>query len=228
MAATHPADLGATDGETTRSSSFLAHYGRIALRPRAGFHALLGDPRRLRWGALALLSTALLYTLVYVFLVLGRGRPTVFHPFLAIDPEQYYQWNVWFVAPSMVMCWLVASSVAQLLARGLGGRGSFEDTAAVVGMGTSIASWWTLGHDLVTTFLGATGVIDQRAYEDAMSSPTVFRTMLWGLMAAYLVAFVALYACGVRMAHQLSRARALVVGAVGFAVYQGVFVIFNR
>lgn len=209
-------------------TSFLSHYANVALRPRAGFVALMADARRLRLGALALGSNAALYTLVYVFLVLGRGRPTVFHPWLAIDPEQYYRWNVWFVAPSMAMSWLLASAVAQLLSRGLGGRGAFEDTVAAIGVGSAIASWWTLLHDLVTSFLGAVGVIDQRAYEDAMSSPTVFRTILWGLMAAYLVAFVGLFASGVGVAHGLTRRRSIAVGAVAFLVYQGVFVIFNR
>ena len=65
----------------------------------------------------------------------------------------------------------------------------------------TLASWWTLLHDLVTAGLGAAGVMDQRAYEDRMSSPTVFRTIPWFLMIGYLVAFV---------------------------TYQLVFVIFNR
>ena len=43
----------------------------------------MADPRRLHLGALALLSNAGLYTLVYVFLVMGRGRPTAFKPWLA-------------------------------------------------------------------------------------------------------------------------------------------------
>jgi hypothetical protein len=114
------------------------------------------------------------------------------------------------------------------LARALGGRGTFEGTASVLGFGTAIASWWTLLHDLVTAFLGATGVIDQRRYEDALSSPTVFRTALWTLMAGYLISFVLLYARGVAAAHRLSTGRSLATGAAAFVVYQLVFVIFNR
>jgi hypothetical protein len=169
-----------------------------------------------------------LYTAVYFFLILGHGRPTVFKPWLAIDPERYYRFNVFLLAPSMLMAWLVATGVAQFLARALGGMGKFEDTASVLGFATAIASWWTLLHDLVTSFLGAVGVIDQRRYEDALSSPTAFRTALWVLMFGYLASFVLLYAHGVGVAHRLPRGRALATGAMAFVAYQLVFVVFNR
>jgi hypothetical protein len=217
-------EVPAPDGER----SFWSHYGTIAVRPRRGFDALLRDRRCLRYGAFALLSNAALYTLVYVFLIFGGGRPTVFKPWLAIDPEVYYRWNALLAAPAMAMAWLLAASVAQLLSRAFGGHGTFENTLAVLGFGTAIASWCTLLHDLVTTFLGAVHVIDQRAYEDAMSSPTVFAAILWTLMAAYLTAFVALFSQGIASVHELRPRHAFVVGTTAFATYQLVFVIFNR
>jgi hypothetical protein len=215
-------------GHSSPSAAFVAHYAHIAVGPRRGFERLLADPRCLRYGTLALLSNAALYTLVYVFLIFGHGRPTVFEPWLAIEPERYYRFNVFLLAPSMLMAWLVAAGVAQLLARALGGTGKFEDTAAVLGFATAIASWWTLLHDLVTSFLGAVSVIDQRRYEDALSSPTSLRTMLWILMLGYLVSFVLLYTRGVASAHCLTPGRALATGAAAFVAYQLVFVVFNR
>src|SRR5690348_4319695 len=118
------------------------------LRPRRTLERLMADPFRLRFGMRALGLTAFLYTLVYLFLIVGGGRPTVFRPWLAIDPEHYYRYNVFFLAPSMFAGVLVAAAVTQLAARRLGGRGSFEDMVTVLGVGTSIASWWTLVHDL--------------------------------------------------------------------------------
>jgi len=209
-------------------TALAGHYVHIARRPAKGFAELASDARALRLGALALASNALLYTLVYAFLILGHGRPTAFHPWLAIDPEVYYRWNVFLVAPSMALSWIVASAVAQLLARGLGGSGSFESTTAVLGFGAAIASWWTLLHDLVTSSLGAAHVIDQREYEDALNAPTVFRAMLWLLMAAYLVAFVVYFARGIEAVHRVSRRRSLAIGAAAFFAYQLVFLIFNR
>jgi hypothetical protein len=48
--------------------SFAAYYLGVVVRPRRTFDALMQDPRRLQFGAGALLVTGILYTLVYVFL----------------------------------------------------------------------------------------------------------------------------------------------------------------
>lgn len=48
-----------------------------------------------------------------------------------------------------------------------------------------MAAWSTLIHDLTDGFLGAIGVIDMKAYELALNSPTVWRNLLWTLFAIY-------------------------------------------
>jgi len=159
---------------------------------------------------------------------MGGGRPTAFAPWLPIEPEVYYRFEVFMLAPSMALSWLTAAATVQIVGRAFGGKGTFEDTLALLGFGTAVASWWTLAHDLVTAGLGAFGVINQRAYEDAMSSATPFRTLLWLLIAGYLVTFVLLFSKTVASAHGLRGIRATLVGALGFVAYQGVFLIFNR
>lgn len=208
--------------------AFATYYTGTARQPRATFDRLLLDPQRLRYGGFALLSNAAFYTVVYVFLVMGGGRPTVFAPWLAIEPEVYYRFDVVILAPSMAMSWLMAAAIVQIVGRALGGKGTFEDTLALLGFATAVASWWTLAHDLVTAGLGAFGVINQRAYEDAMSSATPFRTLLWLLMVGYLVTFVLLFGRVAASVHGLRGIRATLAGALGFVAYQGVFVIFNR
>jgi hypothetical protein len=209
-------------------ASFASLYARTLVRPRRTFEQLLAEPGALRHGAIALAITALVYQLVYVFLAHNGGRPTVFHPWLAIDAEVYYHYNQFLIVPSIVLAWVAAGGFTQLAARALGGEGSFEDTLAVLGFGVSIASWWTGLHDLITTFLGFIGVIDQRAYEDAMSGPTPARTLLWILMTGYLVWFLMLFGKGVGAVHRISVARSAIAGTLGFVVYQLIFVLFNR
>jgi hypothetical protein len=209
-------------------ASFGSLYMRTFLRPATTLSVIAEHPRGPQLGAVAVAITAAVYTAVYFFLAHNGGRPTVFTPWLAIPAEHYYRYNLWLNAPSILLAWVAASGFTQLAARALGGRGSFEQTLAVLGFGLSISSWWTGLHDLITTFLGFVGVIDQRAYEDAMSSPTPARTLLWVLMLGYLVWFVMLFCKGVAAAHRLSLPRSLAAGTLGFAVYQTVFVIFNR
>lgn len=197
-------------------------------RPRRAFEKLLDGPRPLRMGALAVLLTASLYTLMYWFLSVGGAAPSSFDPWLAIPKEVYYRYNVFLLSPSMFACWLLAAAVAQLTARAWSGRGTFENTAAVMGLGVSVASWTTLLHDLVGSFLGAVHVIDARAHELAMNSPTFWRALILTLIGLYAAAFVALFAVGIATAHRLSALRSLSLGALSFAVYQALFFVFNR
>lgn len=214
--------------ENRGAPSFRALYARAFTRPRAALDALMADPARTRYGAFAVAITAATYQLVYVFLAHNGGRPTVFRPWLAIPAEVYYRYDMWLVVPSILLGWIAASGFTQLAARALGGTGSFEDTVAALGLGLSISTWWTGLHDLVTTFLGWLRVIDQRAYEDAMSGPTPFRTLIWTLMIGYVVWFFVTFAKGVGAAHRLRPAAATAAGAVGVVVYQLIFVLFNR
>ena len=207
-------------------TSFARYYAGFLLRPRRTADALVRDPRRLRLGAQALLITAVLYTLVYVFLVLGGGRP--FKPWLTIPAEAYYRWNVVFLALSMFLCWILASGLVQLLARSVAGSGSFEDTASVLGFGIAIPSWSTLLHDLVSSFLGAIHVIDQRAYEAALNGLTFWRALLWVLMTLYLVWFLVAFAKAVGASQRVGPGPAALLGTLAFVSYQLVFLVFNR
>lgn len=208
--------------------SFLSIYIQVFFRPEQAFETLQARPARLPLAGCAVAITAVSYLLVYVFLARNGGRPTVFHPWLAIPPEEYYRYNQFFVVPSIALAWIAAAGFTHLAARALGGKGTFDDTFVLLGFGLSVSTWWTGLHDLVTTFLGFVDVIDQRAYEDALSSPTPFRTLLWTLMAGYLAWFLITFAAGVRVAQRLKGTRAWVGGGIGFVVYQLVFVLFNR
>jgi hypothetical protein len=208
--------------------SFKDYYLGTIFRPRRTFDALLADGRRLRYGLLALSLNALLYTLVYVFLSMGGGAPSSVTPWLAIPSEVYYQYNRFLLAPSMFMCWILAAGVAQLLSRLFSGKGSFEDTLSVLGFGISIACLASLLHDLPDSFLGAIGILNLRAYEVALNSPTIWRTILLTLYGLSAIWFIVLFPKGIGAAQRIRRGPAVLVGVLAYLVYQGVFLIFNR
>jgi len=218
----------ANEQTSRRAMSFKDYYLGAIVRPRRTFEALLNDDRRLRFGLLALALNAVLYTLVYVFLTIGNGAPAWLRPWLAIPADAYYSYNRFMLAPSMFMCWIVAAGVAQLLSRLLSGEGSFEDTLSVFGFGIAIACLASLAHDLPDTFLGAIGVLDLRAYEVALNSPTIWRAILLTLYTISLIWMPTLFSKGVGAAQRLRRGPAILVGVLAFLVYQGVFLIFNR
>lgn len=208
--------------------SFKDYYFGAFIRPRRTFEALLTDSRRLRFGFFAISISLVLYTLVYVFLTIGGGAPSSFTPFLAIPKELYYRYNQFILAPSMFMCWILAAGVAQLLSRMFSGKGSFEDTLSVFGFGIGISTLISLLHDLPDSFLGAIGVLDQKWYEVALNSPTIWRTILWTIYTLSFVYFFVLFPKGVGAAQRLKTGPAILVGVLSFLVYQGFFFIFNR
>ena len=208
--------------------SFRDYYLAFFWRPRQAAEALAADGRRVRFGFYALLVPLLGYVIVYFGLSRSGAYPSTFTPWLNIPAESYYRYNLWLLPPSIVAGWLLSAAVVQLLGRIVGARGSFEDTASVLGFAISVASWSLLPHDVLVAVLGATHVIDGRAHEHAMNAPTLARDVLWFFMAVYAVAFPVLFTKVLRGAHQLGAGAAAFLGIAGFVVYQLVFVTFNR
>lgn len=206
----------------------LKNYFRTAVRPKTAFSALLADERSFSRGFILILVPIVGYTLMYVFLTIGRGAPSVFTPWLNIPKESYYAVNRFLLAPSMILCWLAATAFIQVLSRALKGAGTFEQTLTVIAASISISMWGGLVHDLPVSIFAALGVLDARQHEIAMNSPTIFRTLLWVCYAAYFLAFLVLFPLAVRVVHRLSPIRSAVVGWAGFAVFQTIFFVFNR
>lgn len=210
----------------TRNPTFKDYYLATITKPKTAFTSLVNDHRMLALSAVAVSISAVLYTFVYVFLIFGGGQP--FKPWLDIPLDEYYRYNVFFCAPSMFLGWILAAGVVQILSRVLHGKGSFEQTLAVMGFGISVASWSTGIHDIISSFLGAVHIIDQRAYEATLNTPTVWRALLWAQMLLYLLWFIFLFTKGVSAVHSLKKWQAVCLGTVGFLVYQLFFLIFNR
>jgi hypothetical protein len=209
-------------------AGFLSIYCLAFRRPAAAFGALRNHDAVLVRAFQFILVPIAGYTAMYVFLTLGHGAPSVFTPWLNISREAYYGWNRFLLAPSMLLGWWSATVLMHLLARAAGGKGTFEHTLAAIGLAISLAMLCGLLHDLPMSFLSAIGVIDARAHEIAMNSPTIFRTLLWIAYGAYAVAFGILFPLAVRVTHGLSVLPAIGIGIVGFAWFQVVFLVFNR
>ena len=130
-------------------NDFWAYYFRTFLKPQRTFNTFITDSNSYKYGFLYMLIPLIGYTVMYVLLTIGNGAPSVFTPWLNIPKENYYAVNRFLLAPSMIMSWLLAASVMQILSRWAKGSGSYEQTLAVIGLCISIAMWGTLVHDLI-------------------------------------------------------------------------------
>jgi hypothetical protein len=190
------------------------------------FDSLVSDSRIISLGFRSVMVMAILYTGVYVFLIMGNGLP--FHPWLKIPDEIYYRYNVFFCAPSMILGWILAAGLVHVISRLFCSSGSFDQILGVLGFGIGVASWATGLHDIITSFLGAIHIINQNDYEVALNSPTFWRALLWVLMIIYAAWFILLFSKGARSVYRVSPGKSILLGTAGFLIYQLFFFIFNR
>lgn len=207
---------------------FLKTYLRTVIKPRKTFEALLVNEKSFSLGFAFILIPIVAYTLMYIFLTLGNGAPSVFTPWLNIPKEDYYSINRFLLAPSMILCWIVASALIQILSRMFKGTGTFEQSLTIIALCISISMWGGLIHDLPMSFLSAIGVIDARQHEIDMNSPTIFRTLLWICYSIYFISFLILFPLAVKVVHKLSLPKSIVIGWSSFISFQLIFLIFNR
>ncbi|MDX1911412.1 MAG: YIP1 family protein [Saprospiraceae bacterium] len=208
--------------------TFSTLFFRCFHAPKSALEELLRSPNFLRYGFFGVLIAIAGYTAMYIFLTIGHGAPSVFTPWLNISRDEYYAFNRYLLAPSMLLCWFSAGSLVQLLGRLAGGRGTYEQSMATIGLSIGVAMCFGLLHDLPMSFFSAMGVIDARQHEIDMNNPTIWRTLLWSAYLLYFVAFLVLFPLAVRITHRLSWGRSIALGLLSFVVFQLVFLIFNR
>jgi hypothetical protein len=91
-------------------------------------------------------------------------------------------------------------------------------------MATAAASLATLIPDLITSFLGVTGIVEQKALDHFLWE-TVY---LWLYMGLYTLLFVLLYPLAVRAVQKIYIWQAVLVGVFGVLVYNFCLFLFNR
>jgi hypothetical protein len=117
---------------TPYGGPFLSYYLWYFAKPGQTFRSLLKDRLRVRFAVFAVLIPAIGYAVMYLCGWRAGGAPSSFTPWLAIPIEQYFKYDVFIVAPSMILCWVLTSGVMQLLSPLFSGPGSFEDTATAL------------------------------------------------------------------------------------------------
>jgi hypothetical protein len=203
-------------------------YLALILRsPRRGLDALVDDPGHLRVGLTVVVLKAAVYTAIIALLYLG-GVPTMVPSWIAIPAENYYLWEIFFIGAVTIGCWILAAGVVHLLARAVGGGGTFERVLAASAFAVVIPSMATIIPDTMVGTLTTAGILDPLAWAHTSVTPGAWRTVIWAYLALYLVALLVLFPLAAAAAHRIRGWRAIAVGLAGAVVYQGVYFIFIR
>jgi len=188
---------------------------------------LLSDPARLRFGFFAVLTVGLGYAVTFAGIACSGGIAGP--PWLVISQAEYFKWEVLFVAPVTVLCWVLAGGVMHLLSKPFGGRGTLDDTLALLGFAIAFATFVTLIPDAIRALLTSLGVMNRAAWEQAISQPgTADFVLLWADIFAYMLTLLCLFPVSIGRSQRLRSWPAIVVGIIGAVLYQGVYFIFIR
>jgi hypothetical protein len=188
----------------------------------------LVDPARLRNGVVWLTSVAIAYAAVIVMLAAGGDQPGDLPPWLNIAAADYFWWEAVFIAPVILASGVLAAACMYLLARATGGTGSFDDTLALVGPAVALCTLFTLIPDLTIAVLLDAGVIDAATWLHNITQTSLALAFVWTYLALYAAAFLTVFPMVVTAVHRVRIVPAIAVGWAGFAIYEGVLIIFVR
>jgi hypothetical protein len=207
-------------------ASFWHDFVGAALRPARTFKALQDDPHRVSKGVRAILLIGVLYTITVTLLAAGGALITA-PAFLALAPENYYFYEIFFAVPVLFLAWLAAAGWARLLGRPGREKGSFEGTLGALGFAFSVPFLLTWLPETVLAILLLLGVSQQKIME-LSAQPGIVQLLVIGyqLAAAIWMFFLAVLAAGTGL--KTRWARAVLIGLLTTLVFLGIMIIFIR
>jgi hypothetical protein len=194
--------------------------------PRSVLTQLVGDPRAAFVGLEHVLVVAALYEIAILLWALGADTVTL-PAFLKIPEEQYYFYELAFLIPLFLFTWLLASAIAYLMSKLMGGTGPFDAILGGFGLTMAVSAYFTLIPDYIQGILWTTGWVPFAEYQE-LTGRGVLLVIVWAYMLAYTLAHLLLYAITVQQIQGLSRARAALVAIVSFFGSFAVWITFVR
>ncbi len=217
----------ATKETASQNTSFWNCLVSSVVAPRMTFERLKSNPLRLELGFKAVALVAVGYTVSLALITWGGGQSRI-APWLAIPLESYFFWETFFIGIVTLGCWVLALGVVQLLSKLAGGKGSFEDTAALLGFAIAVPTLLPLLIDPVKEPLVIMGYVNVLSWTNVLSTPGFWMVLMLIYIFGYLIGLGVLFPLATMAAHGLRGWKAVGIGLIGAMVYQGVFFIFVR
>ena len=207
--------------------TFLNYLLGTAIRPNNTFSRLVSDSKRILHSFGAILLIGVLYTLTVIGLAVVRADISA-QAWVSIPADGYYFWEIFFAMPVVILGWIMAAGVAQLLSKIFGGSGTFEGTLSVLGFAVTIPMFVTWIPETVGTILILSGAMRHKDWLELTSTPGFWQ--VFGL--AYQLVAVAWYAflfpVAIAQCQKLRWWRAIIVGVVTLALFGLVMFTFIR
>jgi hypothetical protein len=199
---------------------------QIVRSPRDVIERLASNPRAAFVGFRHILFLAVLWEFALLFWVLGGATVTI-PAFLRIPEDQYYSYQLLFFIPMFLVTWLLASSIAYVLSKAIGGSGTCDAILGGFGMSAAVSGYFVLIPDYIQGLLWTTGWIPFAEYQE-LTSQGPLAVLVAGYLLAYSVAHLVLYSATIHYSQHLSRSKSVFVATIAYFVSIFFFMIINR
>lgn len=199
---------------------------RFARSPRIAIAQLAGDPRAALIGFRHVLYLAALWEIAVLLWAMG-GATVTMPAFLKLPDDQYYFYELIFLIPMFLLCWMLASGIAYVLSKAFGGRGSFDTLLGGFGMTAAVSGYFALIPDYIQGILWTTGWLPFAEYQELTSRgfPAV---LVWSYLLAYNIAYLVLYSATIHHSQNLSKSKSAIVATIAYAVSAFFFLVIVR
>ena len=187
---------------------------RFVRSPRAVIGELAGDPRAAYVGFRHVLALAVLWDVAVLLWALG-GATVTMPAFLKIPEDRYYFYQLFFMIPMFLVSWILASGIAYLLSKRLGGEGSFDTILGGFGLTAAVSGYLALIPDYVQGVLWSTGWVPFADYQ-RLTGAGPLAAIVWAYMLGWLAAHLVLYSVTIRHSQRLGIAKSAFAAVVAF------------
>jgi hypothetical protein len=199
---------------------------RFIRSPRTVVEQLASDPRAAFTGLKHVLILAVLWEFALLLWALGGATPTI-PSFLKIPDEQYYFYQLIYYIPMFLVAWLLASGIAYVLSKALGGSGSYDTILGGFGMAACISGYFALIPDFIQGVLWSTGWIPFAEYQE-LTSHGILAVIVSGYLLAYSIAYLLLYSATIHYSQNLSKSKSVLVAVIAYFVSVFLFMVIVR
>jgi hypothetical protein len=186
-------------------------------------HRILRGRHPLKRAALFLVGIGALYAVTSGILALAGAVPTA-PVFAGLGVENYYFWQMLFVAPLVLAVWVLASGVLLVLGKREHGRSTVLAEVSWAWGGPLFVAWIPLAVESAFMALG----MGQEEWVGILSEPGFWQTLYMGFYIFAAVACVRDFVLAARLVQKKSRLAAILTGIAAAVVAMGFFVLFIR
>jgi len=202
------------------------YLGGTVVKPRKTFALLTADHKKISVSFKAMILIGMLYVITVVGLSFAGALPFA-PPFLQLQSENYYFYEIFFAAPVFLLGWIMASGVLYLLCRAARGKGTFDSAFAALGFAITVASFVTwLPETVMTAFLLLGMTQEELTALSAQPGFAQFFVIAYQIVAVFWMFVLASIAAAVTQ--KVRWWKAILIGLATIAIFMALMITFIR